>query len=55
MWKVRSKVNGLNFKLFHEQVGNKWTNGGTSGGTMDLFIIPTLEEEVCVFEAKLQK
>ena len=31
------------------------SNGRTNGSTMDLFIILTLEEEVCVFEAKLQQ
>ena len=29
--------------------------GGTHGSTMDLFVILTLEEEVCVCKAKLQK
>ena len=39
---------GLDFKLFHKQVGYDETNGGTHDHTMYLFIILTLEEEVCV-------
>ena len=46
---------GFNFKLFHDQVGNEGANGGTHVYTMDLFIIVTLEEEVSVFETKLQQ
>ena len=46
---------GLDFKLFHEQVGNKWANGRAHGHTMSLFKIFTLEEEVSSFQAKLQQ
>ena len=46
---------GLDFELFHKQVGNEGADGGTHGRTMDLFVILTLEGEICVFEAKLQE
>ena len=52
---VWGRAKGLDFELFHEQVGNEGANGGTHGSTMDLFAILTLEEEVYVFEAKLQE
>ena len=45
---------GFDFKLLHEQVGNWGADGGTHGCTMYLFIILTLEKEVCVFKAELQ-
>ena len=48
-------MEGFGFKLFHEQVGNEEAAWGTHGCTMDLFIVLTLEEEVGVFEAELQK
>ena len=41
--------------LFHEQVCYEGTDGGTHGSTMDLLIKLTLEEEVCVSKAELQK
>ena len=37
---------GFNLELFHEQVNNEGTNGGTHGSTLYLFIILALEEEV---------
>ena len=58
MWEgVRGRVNSLDFELLHEQVGDKGTNGGTHGCTKDLFnfSILTLEKEVSVFKARLQK
>ena len=54
MWGVWGRPKGLDFELFHKQVGNEGADGGTHGSTMELFIILTLEEEVCVFEAELQ-
>ena len=54
-WGVCGRADGFNFKLFHGKVGSKGTDGGTHGSTMDLFIILPLEEEECVFQAKLQK
>ena len=50
---VRSRAKGLDLKVFHKQVGNEGTDGGTHGRSMDLFVIITLEEEVDVFEAEL--
>ena len=52
---MRGRAKGFDLKLFHKQVGNEGADGGTHGSTMDLFIMLTLEEEVCVFEAQLQK
>ena len=49
------RTDDLNFELFHEQVCNNGANGGTYGCTIDLFEILTLEEEVCVFKAKLKQ
>ena len=43
---------GLDFKLLHEQVSNKWANGGTHGHNRYLFEILTLEEEVSIFQAE---
>ena len=54
-WGMWDRAKDLDFKLFHKQVGNEGANRGFHGSTMDLFIILTLEEEVCVFEAKLQE
>ena len=51
MW---GRAKGFDLKLFHKQVGNEGADWETHGSTMDLFIILTLEEEVCVFEAELQ-
>ena len=50
-----ARTDGLNFKLFHEQVTMERANKGTCGCTMDLFKILTLEEEVDIFKAKLQQ
>ena len=52
---VWGRAVGFDFKLLHEQVGNEGTDGRTHGSTMDLFLILTLEEEVCVFKAKLSE
>ena len=52
MW---CRLEGFDFKLFHEQVGYEGANGGTHGCTMYLFIILTLQEEVGVFKAELQE
>ena len=41
-------------KLFHEDVGCEGADGGPHSCTLDLFIILTLKEEVCVGEAELQ-
>ena len=46
---------GFYLKLFHEEVSYGGANGGSHSCTLDLFIIPTLEEEVDVGEAELQK
>ena len=42
------RAKGLDFKFFHEQFIEKGANGGTPSSTMDLFVILTLEEEVCI-------
>ena len=52
---IGSSADGLGFKLFHEQVGYYWTNGGTHGCTMNLFKILTLENEICIFEPNLHQ
>ena len=49
------RAKGLDFILFHKQVGNEGANGGTHGSTMELSVILTLEEESHVFEEKLQE
>ena len=48
-------ADGLNFKLFHEQVVNERANGGFHTSAMDLFKILTLDEEVGVFKPKPQQ
>ena len=53
-WGGGGKIDSFNIKLFHEQVGNEGAYGGTHGCTMDIFIILTLEEEVCFLKALLQ-
>ena len=45
---------GFYFKLFHEDVGYEGAEGASHSCTLDLFIILTLEEEVCLGEAELQ-
>ena len=45
---VWGSAKGFDLKLFHKQVGNERADGGTHGSTMYLFIILSLEEEVCV-------
>ena len=52
---VWAGTKGFYINLFHEQVCYKGTNGETHSSTLDLFIKLTLEEEVCVFKAELQK
>ena len=52
---IRVRADGFGFKLLHEQISNKRDNGGAHGCTMDLFKVHTLEEEVGIFEAKLQQ
>ena len=52
-WEVRGSAKVFNLKLFHEQVGYEWTDGGTHGCTMDLFIIHILEEEVSILKTEL--
>ena len=53
-WGLWGRTKDLDLKLFHKPVGNKGANGRTHGSTLNLFIILTLEEEVCVFKAELQ-
>ena len=48
-----SSVDGLSYKLFHEQVGHNGANGGTHGYTM--YLILKLEEEIGIFELKFQQ
>ena len=48
------RVDSFNFKPLLDQVGNEGVYGGSGGCTMDLFMILTLEEEACVFDAELQ-
>ena len=52
---VWESAKSFDLKLFHEHVCNERTNRGTHSSTLNLFIIPTLEEEVCVIKAELQK
>ena len=47
-WGVWGRAKGLDFEPFHEQAGNEGAEGGTHGSTMDMFIILTLEEDVCL-------
>ena len=54
-WWARSRSDGLDLKLFHEQVSNEGANRGTNGFTMDLFKMLIKEEEGCVLKAKLQQ
>ena len=49
------RAEGLDLKLFYKQIGDERADKETHGSTMDLFIILTLEEEVCVFDAELQQ
>ena len=45
---------GFYLTLFHEDVCYEGANVGPHSCTLDLLIILTLEEEVCVGEADLQ-
>ena len=49
------RVYGLNLKLFHEEVCDEGADRGIHGCTINLFIILTLEEEVCVFETNSKR
>ena len=49
------RTGGLNFKLFHEDVGYEGADGGSHSCTLYLFIILTPEQEVGVGEAELQQ
>ena len=51
---VGGKAKSFDLKLFYKQVGNEGADWATHGSTIDLFVILTSEEEVCVFEAKIQ-
>ena len=51
-WGVWGAAKGFDLKHFHKQVGNR-ADGGTHGSTLELFIVLTLEEEVCFFKAEL--
>ena len=46
-------LKGFDLKLFHKQVGDERADWGTHGCILDLFIILTLEEEVCIFKVFL--
>ena len=52
---VGEGLEGLDFKLFHEDVGYERAVGGSHSCTLYLFIILTLEEEVGVGKAELQQ
>ena len=47
--RVGCSFDGLVFKLSHEQVGHNSIDGGANGCSRYLFIILTLEEEICAF------
>ena len=51
---VREGVEGLDFKLFYEDVCYEGADGGSHSCTLYLLIILTLEEEVGVGKAELQ-
>ena len=44
----------LGFRLLHEQLSHNRAKGGPHSCSLDLCIILTLEEEICLFEAELQ-
>ena len=48
-WSVGGHIDGLGFKLFHDQVGHKGAEGVTHGCPMQVFIILTLEAEIGIF------
>ena len=50
-----AELRALTLNSSTNRLAMKRATGGTHGSPMDLFIIFTLEEEVCVFEAELQK
>ena len=45
---VWGSAKGFELKLFHEQIGNERATGEAHGSPTYLFIILTLEKEVCV-------
>ena len=48
---MAGSVDGLGFKLFHEQVGQNGVDGGPHGCPIHLFRILTLEKEIGIFKA----
>ena len=54
-WGIGEGLEGLDFKLFHEDVSYEGADGGSHSCTLDLFIILTLEEEVGVGKTELQQ
>ena len=51
-WGLWGKTYGLDLKLLHEQVGNKYDNGTTHGYTTNLCQIFNPEEKVSIFSGK---
>ena len=54
-WWMDGSVDGLGFKLFHEEVGYNGTGGIPYGRPIHHFVILTLGEEIGIFKAKLQQ
>ena len=54
-WGSGAELRVLTSNSSIKPVDNKGSNGGSHGSTMDLLVILTLEEKVCIFEAKLQQ
>ena len=52
-WWIGGTVDGIDFKLFHEQTVCKGTNWEIQGCTMYLFKILTLEDKIYTYEAEL--
>ena len=46
-------IKGFYLKLFHKDFCYEGANGGPHSCTLDLLVILTLEEKVCVGEAEL--
>ena len=46
-------IDGLDFQLFHEQLGHNGTDGRTHGYLLYVLIILTFEEEIGIFKAEL--
>ena len=53
--RVRAEPMALTSNSSMNKFGNKWAHGRNNGHTMNLFKILTLEEEVSIFQAKLQQ